>query len=470
MSDTKKKIGLFTCVATGIGAIIGSGIFGSLPAEINEIGDAVVIAFILATIYKLAASFPAVYSSSIIPASGSFFLMPTKLIHPTVGLYMAVQNLLQPVLVSVFAVLFSDYFCSIFTGLKGHETMVSVAILVIYGIMAYMGTYLFASINSLIVVVMMVTVAVYIVLGIPNIDASQLSIGEAFGSGIKISSIGAAVSVFASCLSGGTAVSQIADEVKNPRRDIPLALILAPVIVAFIYILMAVVTLGCMDGDTVTTLSDVAKGFMAPGLVVFFVVGGPLCGVLTSMVPVIMLTCAQIQAAADCGVFPKALAKKNKNGVSTYQRALKEAEEGKAYNNLSPVFTYSIDGGATFMWMGDIESGFIEKVKGDIAWCPVDVLFAPHHGRKSGKLPDDVLKELNPKIIIIGEAPSENIDYYQGYNTLTQNSTGNITLECIGDMIHVFIEADSYAYDTSFLEDKNIADSDHGFYIGTIVV
>lgn len=176
--------------------------------------------------------------------------MPTKLIHPTVGLYMAVQNLLQPVLVSVFAVLFSDYFCSIFTGLKGHETMVSVAILVIYGIMAYMGTYLFASINSLIVVVMMVAVAVYIVLGIPNIDASQLSIGAAFGSGIKISSIGAAVSVFASCLSGGTAVSQIADEVKNPRRDIPLALILAPVIVAFIYILMAVVTLGCMNGDT----------------------------------------------------------------------------------------------------------------------------------------------------------------------------------------------------------------------------
>lgn len=111
--------------------------------------------------------------------------MPTKLIHPTVGLYMAVQNLLQPVLVSV-------------------------AILVIYGVMAYMGTYLFASINSLIVVVMMVAVAVYIVLGIPNIDASQLSIGAAFGSGIKISSIGAAVSVFASCLSGGTAVSQIA--------------------------------------------------------------------------------------------------------------------------------------------------------------------------------------------------------------------------------------------------------------------
>lgn len=316
-NSNKKKIGLLACIATGIGAIIGSGIFGSLPAEINEIGDAVIIAFILATIYKLAACFPAVYSSSIIPASGSFFLMPTKLIHPTVGLYMAVQNLLQPVLISVFAVLFSDYFCSLFTGLQGHETAVAVAILVVYGIMAYMGTYLFASINSLIVVVMMVAVVLYIIVGVPNIDATQLSIAEAFGSGVKISSIGAAVSVFASCLSGGTAVSQIADDVKNPRRDIPLALILAPVIVALIYIFMAVVTLGAMEGDTVATLADVAKGFMSPGLVVFFVVGGPLCGVLTSMVPVIMLTCAQIQAAAECGVFPKFLAKKNKNGVST---------------------------------------------------------------------------------------------------------------------------------------------------------
>ena len=153
-----------------------------------------------------------------------------------------------------------------------------------------------------------------------------------------------------------------------------------------------------------------------------------------------------------------------------YQSALNAAAEGTAFNNLSPIFTYSIADGASFMWMGDIESDFVEKVKDTIDWHHVDVLFAPHHGRKSGKLPADVLSELNPKVVIIGEAPSENIDYYQGYNTLTQNSTGNITFECIDDMVHVFIETDCYTYDTSFLEDKNIANSEHGFYLGTIVV
>ena len=315
--ETKKKIGLLACIATGIGAIIGSGIFGSLPAEINEIGPAVILAFILATMYTIAKVFPAVYSSSIIPASGSFFLQPTKLVHPVVGLYMAIQNLLQPVLISVFAVLFSDYFCSLFPALQGKERIVAVVVLLIYTVLAYMGNYLFASINSLIVIVMLAAVLLYIILGLPNMN-NNFTLSEAFGSGIKISSIGAAVSVLASCLSGGSAVSQIADDVKNSRRDIPLALILSPVIVAVIYILMAVVTLNCMTTPSITTLSEVAANFMPGGLVVFFVVGGPICGVLTSMVPVIMLTCAQIQAAAECDVFPKFLAKKNKHGVSTW--------------------------------------------------------------------------------------------------------------------------------------------------------
>lgn len=314
---TAKKIGLFACICTGIGSIIGSGIFGSLPAEINEIGPAVILAFVLATIYKLAASFPAVYSSSIIPTTGSFFLMPTKLIHPIVGLYMSIQNLLQPVLISVFGVLFADYFCTLFPGMEGKQTLVAVLILVVYGILAYMGNYVFASFNTVIVIIMLIAIAIYIFFGFGNFDASAFTVSEALGSGVKFSSIAAAVSVLASCLSGGNAVSQIADDVKDSRRNVPIALILAPVIVAFIYILMSVVTLGCMKTAEITTLSEVGETFMGHGLLIFFIVGGPLCGVLTSMVPVIMLTCAQIQVAAEQSVFPTRLANKNKHGVAT---------------------------------------------------------------------------------------------------------------------------------------------------------
>ena len=143
-AESMKKIGLLGCIATGIGAIIGSGIFGSLPAVINDIGPGVIAALAATIIYTLAKMIPTVYVSSVIPASGSFFLGPTKLVHPFMGIYMAAQNLLQPVLISVFAVLFSDYFVALFPALDGKQTMVSIAILIVYSGIAWMGNHTFA--------------------------------------------------------------------------------------------------------------------------------------------------------------------------------------------------------------------------------------------------------------------------------------------------------------------------------------
>ena len=109
---------------------------------------------------------------------------------------------------------------------------------------------------------------------------------------------------------------------------------------------------------------------------------------------------------------------------SDYKQALNDARDGKSPNNISPIITYSIEDSAKFMWMGDIEHDFMKKIKDKISWPSIDILFAPHHGRDSGKVPADVLKTLNPKIIVIGEAPSKDLNYYQGYNTITQNTAG----------------------------------------------
>ena len=314
-TNTKKKIGLLGCIGTGIGAIIGSGIFGSLPTVINDIGTGIVLALLATIVYTLAKTIPNVYLSSVTPASGSFFIAPTKLIHPAVGVFMAAQNLLQPVLISVFAVLFGDYFVALFPALEGYKTLISIVILLIYTGIAWQGNHTFAFVNNIMVVVLMVAMGCYIFVGMPSIDTSRLTLGEIFNPGVKLTSFAAAVGVLASSLSGGSAVSQIADDVKNPNRNIPLALLLSPTIVAFIYIGMGIVTIGCMPAGELTTLSEVGKIFLPSGLLTFFIVGGPLFGVLTSMVPVIMLTCAQIQAAADNDLFPAFVGNRSLSGT-----------------------------------------------------------------------------------------------------------------------------------------------------------
>lgn len=150
-----------------------------------------------------------------------------------------------------------------------------------------------------------------------------------------------------------------------------------------------------------------------------------------------------------------------------FESALDKVKEGKEYNNISPIFTYSVQNNVKMMWMGDLEHDFLEKIKDEIEWPEIDILFAPHHGRDSGKVSSDVLQILNPHIVIIGEAPSKHLNYYSGYNTITQNSAGDIVFECEGDYVHVYVEKSSYSYDTDFLENKSQKNSNYGYYLGS---
>ena len=117
--------------------------------------------------------------------------------------------------------------------------------------------------------------------------------------------------------------------------------------------------------------------------------------------------------------------------------------------------------------MGDLEKDYIESIKYEVEWPKIDVLFAPHHGRDSGKLPEDILRILSPKLIVIGEAESEHLNYYRGYNTITQNSAGDITLVCDYSRVDVYVSESGYGW-PSFLSWKSNHDTSYGNYIGSL--
>ncbi len=149
-----------------------------------------------------------------------------------------------------------------------------------------------------------------------------------------------------------------------------------------------------------------------------------------------------------------------------FKEALEEARDGNSPNNISPVITYSIESGAKMAWFGDLETDFMEKIKDEVSWPDVDILFAPHHGRQSGKIPKSILDKMEPQIVIIGEAPSENLNYYQNYNTITQNSARSIYFECVTDWVHIYVGSASYSVD--FLADKSA--NTYPNYIGSLAV
>lgn len=153
---------------------------------------------------------------------------------------------------------------------------------------------------------------------------------------------------------------------------------------------------------------------------------------------------------------------------SYFKDALQVAKDGGSPNNISPIFTYGLEDGAKVIWMGDLENSFMDNIKDEITLPSVNILFAPHHGRKSGKVPKEWLEKMDPGIIVMGEAPSENLDYaaYDNYDKITQNSAGDIIFDCISKKVHIYVSNENYS--VNFLNNENMSNKYDCYYLGTL--
>lgn len=149
-----------------------------------------------------------------------------------------------------------------------------------------------------------------------------------------------------------------------------------------------------------------------------------------------------------------------------FKEALAACDAGESYNNTSSVIWYSIKDGASFMWLGDLETEFMESVVDDIVLPKTTVVFAAHHGRASGKIPNSWLEKLDPQIIVIGEAPSRHLHYYTGYKKITQNLAKDITFDAAGARVHIYASNPNYTHKQ--LHDE--AQSKFAGYVGSITV
>ena len=153
-----------------------------------------------------------------------------------------------------------------------------------------------------------------------------------------------------------------------------------------------------------------------------------------------------------------------------YQEALRKVKEGTNQNDISCVFTYKV-GKASYMWMGDMETGmqdvFFESEKESIH--NVEVLFHPHHGRKSSAPSKELLEKLNPKIIVIGNAPADDLNYDNPDKTITQNKAGDIVFVNEENIIHIYTQ-NEYTEVPKCLKKILFKTNreEYGYYIGSL--
>ncbi len=151
-----------------------------------------------------------------------------------------------------------------------------------------------------------------------------------------------------------------------------------------------------------------------------------------------------------------------------FLNALQDAKNGDSPNNICPIITYSLNNNITAYWFGDLETDFMNNIKDKVDWIKADIVFASHHGRSSGRIPNEILEKIKPKIIIIGEAPSENLDYYTGYETITQNTARDIVIVCEDNTADFFVSNTNYKTAPSNLKMIYGKNLDGYTYIGSL--
>ena len=251
--ELSRSIGLFQLSMFGIGATIGTGIFIVLTQAVPVAGPAVIWSFVLAgTVAGLTAICYAELASAV-PVSGSSYSYAYATLGEGVAMVVAACLLLEyGVSAAAVAVGWSQYLNELLDNLFGFTipeifsqapeaggifNLPAVVLVGLCTLLLIRGASESAKVNAAMVMIKIGVLVLFVVLGLQGWSSDNLSDFTPFGLGGITSAAGI---IFFSYI-GLDAVSTAGEEVRNPRKTMPLAIIISLVTVTALYCVVAIV-------------------------------------------------------------------------------------------------------------------------------------------------------------------------------------------------------------------------------------
>lgn len=255
--ELARNMGTFQLMMFGVGATVGTGIFFVLSEAIPKAGAAVIISFIIAAAAAGLSALCYAEMASAIPVSGSTYSYTYHALGEGAAVLIAGCVLLEyGVAVSAVAVGWSGYFnellhslfgftlpkvlsVSFVTGPDGVPTeggvnLPAMVLILLCMLLLLRGASESATVNAIMVLIKLGVLVLFTAIGFSAFNADHFDNFFAQAAGISA----AAGTIFFSFI-GLDAVATAGEEVKNPQKALPRAIIGALLIVTIIYILVA---------------------------------------------------------------------------------------------------------------------------------------------------------------------------------------------------------------------------------------
>lgn len=252
----RRDLGLFQATVAGVGIILGAGIYALIGVAAATAGNAVWLSFVAAALVAAFTGLSYAELSSMFPKDSSEFLYAEKAFGERIGFIAGYLVIIAEVIaVAAVALGFAGYFSRLFNA----DFIVLIALLCIafFSFVNFWGMKQSAWLNVIFTAIETFGLIAIILFGFKffgKVDYFEMASGF---SGIFKS----AALIFFAYL-GFDSMVKLSEETKNPRRTIPLALILAIIITTVIYIMVALSAVSILGweklGASNAPLADVA--------------------------------------------------------------------------------------------------------------------------------------------------------------------------------------------------------------------
>ncbi len=323
MAKLRRALSLFEATLYGIGIIIGAGIYALIGQATALAGNAIWMSFLIGAIVASFTGLSYAELSAMYPKAAAEFVYVKKAYHNKFFAFLIGWLIIFTGVVSVATVAlgFSGYFKTLFaeqiTSLSGvyYQYMSNYLLIVISAILIgvlsfvnYRGIRESSRLNMVLTAASVLGLLVIVALGFGSLERINY-----FEMPNGITGVLSAAALIFFAYIGFEEVVNISEETKSPRKFIPIALIIAVIVTAILYVLTAISVINLADwrevGSSSAPLAFAASKSMLGGTAFLFLSVLALFATSGTVLIILAVVARMMYGMARDGTLPRILSK-----------------------------------------------------------------------------------------------------------------------------------------------------------------
>jgi amino acid transporter len=247
-----RELGLKEGLAIGLGTMIGAGIFVLSGIAAARAGQAAALSYLITGLICLPVAMIVSELATGMPRAGGSYTFITQALGPLAGSVVGPANWLGLTFATGFYLVASGQYLALFLPIP---TWIGALVAgALFTWLNYRGAKISGSVQNLVVLVLLIVLVVFIIVGASRTGLAPRETPAPQGWGAVIGVVGLIIVSF----TGFEKVSTIAEEIKNPSRNLPLAIVGAVVIATGLYALILFVATGLVTPSEI----DAERGLL----------------------------------------------------------------------------------------------------------------------------------------------------------------------------------------------------------------